>query len=772
MSPVALSCPACARALRVPGAKPGCRIRCPRCGEVFEPPVSADEATATAAGLDPKPTPVTSSAPSTPVLTDEDIFAKIAEADDPVAAAAEVRKPKVPPGEPGNPLPLDEAPPTRPAPAPKKAKTAPTRRAEARDEGAPHSAFAINPVWLLAGLCVLAVGVLVLGVSVLSRHVDPSEEEASAAAQRERDATARRERADDLAKPTPKPAPTPNRPATEPVRPDPVQPERVNPEPEAPDPAADPVPVFPQIQPQPQPFGPNPVFPNNPVFPPNMGLPPPAFPPNMGIPPQVFPPNMGVPQPAFPNRPPGRLRPPRPPGFQPEVVIPLNPPVQAGPRVGEERPDVVHLAATPAKITPTLAADKTEIKLPGTVDLTCSGGGGRYVLLRIPSVKQVAVLDVCAGRITKYLPLPEEGAHVAAGNEHLFVMAPTDNVIQRWSLTTFEKERTVANPLGGPVRHLLMGHATDGPLYVIGPNKALDTKTFKEVSLGEDANGRALGMGNDARPANVNVSADGRVLAWHRQGASPSGLSALVIGPARTKSHHEHATVGAVVPGPDGTLFTSVGLFTPELKPLGEKTLYRYWHHAPVPAAHGKLYLSVPPADDLAPDKPAPKVVLRMVGENRPLGDLSNLAGLDVPRDFNEATAKGLQLHNRLFLVPDAKALVVLHGAADRVTIHAFDAEAVMAKSDFDFLFVTSKPPRAVCGETFTYQPEVKSRRGGVKVKRDAGPEGMKVTEDGTVTWPVPANFADTSVPVVLTITDRSGQEVLHTFNLPVDSRP
>ena len=40
---------------------------------------------------------------------------------------------------------------------------------------------------------------------------------------------------------------------------------------------------------------------------------------------------------------------------------------------------------------------------------------------------------------------------------------------------------------------------------------------------------------------------------------------------------------------------TGGGLFTPELKPIGDKAQYQYWHHAPVPAAHGKLYLSVTP---------------------------------------------------------------------------------------------------------------------------------------------------------------------------------
>ena len=58
------------------------------------------------------------------------------------------------------------------------------------------------------------------------------------------------------------------------------------------------------------------------------------------------------------------------------------------------------------------------------------------------------------------------------------------------------------------------------------------------------------------------------------------------------------------------------------------------------------------------------------------------------------------------------------------------------------------------------------------KVKLDSGPEGMKVAADGTVSWAVPANFADTAVTVILTISDASGQETFHTFTLPVATRP
>lgn len=162
-------------------------------------------------------------------------------------------------------------------------------------------------------------------------------------------------------------------------------------------------------------------------------------------------------------------------------------------------------------------------------------------------------------------------------------------------------------------------------------------------------------------------------------------------------------------------------------------------------------------------------MLLRVLGEDKPLFDLTALAGLDVPAKHNQATAKGLQLHNRVFLVPDAKAVAVLHGSADAVTIHKLDPEAALEKAGVDFLFVTGRPP--VRGAAYRYTPEVRSRKGGVKVKLVSGPAGMAVDADGTVTWAVPAGLADASVAVVLTVSDASGREPTHAFALPVAGR-
>jgi hypothetical protein len=62
----------------------------------------------------------------------------------------------------------------------------------------------------------------------------------------------------------------------------------------------------------------------------------------------------------------------------------------------------------------------------------------------------------------------------------------------------------------------------------------------------------------------------------------------------------------------------------------------------------------------------------------------------------------------------------------------------------------------------------VKSKKGGIKCKLEAGPDGMQVTLDGKITWAVPANFAEPTPDVIITVSDLSGQEVFHTYRLTV----
>src|SRR6185369_970304 len=101
----------------------------------------------------------------------------------------------------------------------------------------------------------------------------------------------------------------------------------------------------------------------------------------------------------------------------------------------------------PLPIKPAPATFTTEsLKLPGTIAHACLGGGGRFVILSIPSQRQIAILDVNERKIVKYLPLAGDNPVMTAGLEKLVVAYPQQNIIQRWNLLTFEKEATVTSP--------------------------------------------------------------------------------------------------------------------------------------------------------------------------------------------------------------------------------------------------------------------------------------------------------------------------------------
>src|SRR5205085_2516206 len=117
--------------------------------------------------------------------------------------------------------------------------------------------------------------------------------------------------------------------------------------------------------------------------------------------------------------PPGRPKLPAP--RAPDPAVPAAPQVQAPPPAPEKVPPKF-AAVTPLPITPApLAADRSEITLPGSVAEACAGGGGRYFLLHLPSVRQLAVFDVSLGKVAKFLPLPADDVRFAAGMNKLLV---------------------------------------------------------------------------------------------------------------------------------------------------------------------------------------------------------------------------------------------------------------------------------------------------------------------------------------------------------------
>jgi hypothetical protein len=151
--------------------------------------------------------------------------------------------------------------------------------------------------------------------------------------------------------------------------------------------------------------------------------------------------------------------------------------------------------------------------------------------------------------------------------------------------------------------------------------------------------------------------------------------------------------------------------------------------------------------------------------------DRKRLVTLD---EFDELKAVStLYWEQRVHYYPRSGLLVTLAKPpnGDRLILRRIDLVALMDKAGMDYLFVNSQPPVAKAGTPFSYRLDVRSKKGGVRVKLESGPPGMQVTPAGQITWAVPADFAERETDVLLTIADASGQEVFHNFKVGV-TRP
>jgi hypothetical protein len=163
-------------------------------------------------------------------------------------------------------------------------------------------------------------------------------------------------------------------------------------------------------------------------------------------------------------------------------------------------------------------------------------------------------------------------------------------------------------------------------------------------------------------------------------------------------------------------------------------------------------------------------VTVYLIGDARPLATLKDV---ELPASNEAWTRNDFTQDKRVLFAPEGKLIAIIPKSNDRLVLHRFDVEEAMDKAGIDYLFVVSRPPSALYkGTQFAYAPQVKSKKGGVKFKLESGPDGMKPTAEGKLTWDVPKDFAEAEVDVILTVGDGSGQEVFHTFKITVRNNP
>jgi hypothetical protein len=167
--------------------------------------------------------------------------------------------------------------------------------------------------------------------------------------------------------------------------------------------------------------------------------------------------------------------------------------------------------------------------------------------------------------------------------------------------------------------------------------------------------------------------------------------------------------------------------------------------------------------------KEKPRFSAYLLGQARPLPGLPDL---EVPVREAPAERQGrrgavLLRDQRVHLIPEAKLAVLLPAEDDRLVLQRYDVYAALEKSEAHYLFMTSQPPLSVRkGQTYTYPLAVRASKGGVKFFLKSGPQGMSVSEQGLVTWAVPAEFDESEVEAVLSVSDAGGQKVSQAFTL------
>ncbi len=400
---------------------------------------------------------------------------------------------------------------------------------------------------------------------------------------------------------------------------------------------------------------------------------------------------------------------------------------------------------------PALDTDKVSKRLPGTYSEVALGGAGRYLIFQMPKLKKLAIFDVNEARVTKYIPLTEDDIAFAAGLDSIVVGLKKSGKLERWSLTTSELEKTFTPPFSEAITSVALGHASNGPVVVNGQFLELDT--FGYSPLVDDKTKERPNIGGGRIP-----SADGTVYtSWNTQ-LSPSSSTTFVVEGGVVK-RYEGGEYRHVVPGPDGrTMFTGKGIAGQTLQRAGaDDANYGYC----LPAVRGEYFLSLTTSDE----KSGGGFAVHFGNLKRPIGKLDK-AGHGLRFDGWDRDPSGPW--KRAFLIPDAKVIAVLPASNDQVVLHKFDAEEALEKSGEDYLLVTSRPAReAKAGTAFNYVMKVKSKRAGITYKLESGPKGMVVSAEGVVTWPVPAD-AMGDQDVILTVRDKAGAEVFHTFTLTV----
>ncbi|MCE9544097.1 MAG: hypothetical protein K8T25_01020, partial [Planctomycetia bacterium] len=416
--------------------------------------------------------------------------------------------------------------------------------------------------------------------------------------------------------------------------------------------------------------------------------------------------------------------------------------------------DVLRAAAKEEKADAPVALESEQsFDLPEKYDEVAIGGGGRYYIFYSHKSNKLQVFDVAKLKLAGEIEVPEK-ALICAGREKLIIVLPGQKLLQRWDLATLEREKTVPVKTGPTLEAAMMGSDSDGPvlLWEREHGSFFDIKTMQQflpkgpMLTGHEKWGLNIAVSADGKTWTgwVNGGSGGTYTAWHLSGKSTEVKS----GPGGIYGE------GRCLPNADGSLFLTNG---GEVYDRNFKRFSTEWFKDAklVPTDDPRFFIAwrPQPGDKI-------KVDICTAGDRRVVYSDNDEIELHEPR---------LTERPKVRYWAKSKLLVVLPEKNESIVLKPLDWIEEKKKADPKYLFLTSAPPtEAASGTMYSYQVEAESKTGGLKYSLESGPQGMKISESGELTWRITGKPVGGVTQVVVNVKDKSGKEVMQSFEISV----
>jgi hypothetical protein len=200
------------------------------------------------------------------------------------------------------------------------------------------------------------------------------------------------------------------------------------------------------------------------------------------------------------------------------------------------------------------------------------------------------------------------------------------------------------------------------------------------------------------------------------------------------------------------------GIFSNDLKKIDYKDQNSY-----LPTLHPAYFLGI-----LEENKNRQKEIilsLYNMGDRSVLLTINNLLGYG--RYIYDSECLVLSRSDRIIGHPGMKKLIIIDETRTFLYIHPLDVIKGLEEKNEQYLFVESYPITTIPkNKKYEYAIKVASKSGNVKFRLDSGPQNMKISSEGIITWQVPVNYMEEKASVIVAIEDSSKRNIFHSYTI------